>query len=54
MWEMYLVGSEMAFRHGGLMVIQIQLAKALDAVPITRDYMFDWEREHSAATERAA
>ncbi len=54
MWEMYLVGSEVGFRHGGLMVFQMQLAKALDAVPLTRDYMIDWEREHSAATERAA
>jgi cyclopropane-fatty-acyl-phospholipid synthase len=54
MWEMYLVASEVGFRRGGLMVFQMQLAKALDAVPLTRDYMIDWEREHSAATERAA
>ncbi len=54
MWEMYLVGSELAFRRGGHMVFQMQLAKSLDAVPLTRDYMFDWEREHSAAAERAA
>jgi cyclopropane-fatty-acyl-phospholipid synthase len=54
MWEMYLVGSEVAFRRGGLMVFQMQLAKSLDAVPLIRDYMVDWEREHSAAAERAA
>ncbi|HTV45724.1 MAG TPA: cyclopropane-fatty-acyl-phospholipid synthase family protein [Stellaceae bacterium] len=54
MWEMYLVGSELAFRRGGLLVFQMQLAKAVDAVPLTRDYMLDWEREHSAAAERAA
>ncbi len=54
MWEMYLVGSELAFRRGGHMVFQMQLAQSLDAVPLTRDYMFEWEREHSAATERAA
>ena len=36
------------------MVLQMQLAKAVDAVPLTRDYMFDWEREHRAADERAA
>jgi cyclopropane-fatty-acyl-phospholipid synthase len=54
MWEMYLVASEVGFRRGGLMVFQMQLAKALDAVPLTRNYMIDWEREHSAATERAA
>jgi cyclopropane-fatty-acyl-phospholipid synthase len=54
MWEMYLVGSEVAFRRGGCMVFQMQLAKAVDSVPIRRDYMLDWEREHSAASERAA
>jgi len=54
MWELYLVGSEVAFRRGGCMVFQMQLAKAVDSVPITRDYMFDWEREHSLAPDRAA
>lgn len=39
MWEFYLAGFEAAFRHGGLMVFQIQLAKRLDAVPLTRDYI---------------
>jgi cyclopropane-fatty-acyl-phospholipid synthase len=54
MWEMYLVGSEIAFRSGGCMVFQMQLAKALDAVPLTRDYMLDWERAHRIASARAA
>ena len=45
MWEMYLVGSEIAFRRQGFMVFQMQLAKAVDAVPLTRDYMLDWERD---------
>jgi cyclopropane-fatty-acyl-phospholipid synthase len=54
MWEMYLVGSEVAFRRQDLMVFQMQLAKAADAVPLTRDYMLDWERAHSAASDRAA
>jgi cyclopropane-fatty-acyl-phospholipid synthase len=54
MWEMYLVGSEIAFRRGGCMVFQMQLAKAVDSVPMIRDYMLDWEREHSGARERAA
>ena len=39
MWEFYLAASEMAFRHQGMMVFQIQLAKRVDAVPITRDYI---------------
>jgi cyclopropane-fatty-acyl-phospholipid synthase len=54
MWEMYLVGSEIAFRRQDHMVFQMQLAKAVDAVPLTRDYMLDREREHSSAAERAA
>jgi cyclopropane-fatty-acyl-phospholipid synthase len=54
MWEMYLVGSEIAFRRLDHMVFQMQLAKAVDAAPLTRDYMLDWEREHSAASDRAA
>ncbi len=44
MWEFYLTGSELAFRHGGHMVFQLQLAKRQDAVPLTRDYITDWER----------
>lgn len=39
MWEFYLAACECAFRHSGLMVFQIQLAKRLDAVPLTRDYI---------------
>jgi cyclopropane-fatty-acyl-phospholipid synthase len=54
MWETYLVGSEIAFRHGGHLVMQIQMAKAVDTVPLTRDYMFDWERTHRQADDRAA
>jgi cyclopropane-fatty-acyl-phospholipid synthase len=54
MWETYLVGSEIAFRYGGHLVMQIQMAKAVDTVPLTRDYMFDWERAHREADDRAA
>ena len=54
MWETYLVGSEMAFRYAGHLVMQIQMAKAVETVPITRDYMLDWERTHRAADDRAA
>jgi len=47
MWEFYLAASEMAFRYGGLMVFQAQLARRLDGVPLTRDYMYEREREES-------
>ena len=38
-----LAGSEIAFRRGGCMVFQMQLAKeAADSAPITRDYILDF------------
>ena len=49
-----LVGCEIAFRRSGCLVFQMQLAKAVDSVPMTRDYMLDWEREQSTASNRAA
>jgi cyclopropane-fatty-acyl-phospholipid synthase len=44
MWEYYLASAELAFRWGDQMVFQMQLARRVDAVPITRDYMLDAER----------
>jgi len=46
MWEFYLAGSEIAFRYQGHMVWQMQIARSVDTVPFTRDYMLDWERGH--------
>ncbi len=46
MWEFYLAGSEVAFRYQGHMVAQIQVAKSIDSVPPTRDYIESWERAH--------
>jgi cyclopropane-fatty-acyl-phospholipid synthase len=39
MWEVYLVGCELAFRVQYMMVFQIQVSKRVDIVPITRDYI---------------
>jgi cyclopropane-fatty-acyl-phospholipid synthase len=47
MWEFYLAGCEAAFRHAGLVNFQIQLSKRVDAAPLTRDYIFEWERSHA-------
>jgi cyclopropane-fatty-acyl-phospholipid synthase len=47
MWEFYLASSELAFRYGGLVVFQAQLARQFDSVPLTRDYMYEREREGS-------
>jgi cyclopropane-fatty-acyl-phospholipid synthase len=53
MWEFYLVLCEIGFRFRSMMVFQIQLAKRADAVPITRDYMINWEQAHNTpATSR--
>ena len=41
MWEFYLTGSEVAFRFQGHMVVQLQLSKKIDALPLTRDYMME-------------
>ena len=44
MWEFYLAGSEATFRYSGHVNFQIQLSKRVDVVPLTRDYIADWER----------
>ncbi len=54
MWEFYLVGSELFFRRLGGMNFQIQLAKQRDVIPITRDYMVDWERQRDEDIPLAA
>ena len=40
-WEFYLIGCELSFRTGILMVFQLQLTKKLGTLPITRNYMMD-------------
>jgi cyclopropane-fatty-acyl-phospholipid synthase len=39
MWEFYLAGAIMAFRHDDHLVWQIQLSRKRDAVPLTREYL---------------
>lgn len=46
MWLFYLVLCEIGFRHRTMMVFQLQLAKRIDSLPMTWDYMIDWERAH--------
>lgn len=54
MWEFYLASSEVSFRRWGFMVWQIQLARRIDAVPVTRDYIEGWERSHAESNPIAA
>jgi cyclopropane-fatty-acyl-phospholipid synthase len=44
MFEFYLAGAELAFRRMGHMNWQLQLARRVDALPLTRDYMVEAER----------
>ncbi|MFY9639814.1 MAG: cyclopropane-fatty-acyl-phospholipid synthase family protein [Rhodomicrobium sp.] len=44
MWQFYLAGCEVGFRYHNIAVFQIQLAKRLEAVPLTRDYLYRQEK----------
>jgi cyclopropane-fatty-acyl-phospholipid synthase len=44
MWEFYLVGSEISFRHRINVNFQIQMALDTGAVPATRDYITAYEQ----------
>ena len=46
MWEFYLQSCEVGFRRMGWMVFQLQLAKSIDAVPLTRDYIASFEADN--------
>ena len=50
MWMFYLASARTAFEYAGHVVFQLQLARRIDAVPLTRDYMLAQER---ALLERA-
>ena len=45
MWEFYLAGAETSFRVDAHMVMQIQIAKRQETVPLTRDYIPEREAE---------
>ena len=50
MFELYLTGSEIAFRRQHHMNFQLQLTRRPDAAPLSRDYMVDAERAAGQAT----
>jgi cyclopropane-fatty-acyl-phospholipid synthase len=52
MWEFYLAGCEMSFRYQGMVVYQLQIAKRIDSVPVTRDYIAKAERALADAERR--
>ena len=49
MWRYYLIACEQTFRMNRQVVYQVQLARRLDAVPLTRDYLYAPEAD---GTER--
>ncbi len=38
MWELYLLGCETVFRVQGITVLQLQISRDINALPLTRDY----------------
>jgi len=54
MWEFYLAGCEVSFRHMRMMVFQMQLARRQEAVPLTRDYITEFEQSHAGRATLAA
>jgi cyclopropane-fatty-acyl-phospholipid synthase len=54
MWEFYLGISEQTFRHRGHFVFQIQLARQVEAVPLTRDYIGEAEARLNGPAKRVA
>ncbi len=53
MWEWYLKGCEMVFRHWNQSVFQMQIARRQDAVPLVRDYVTDRERALASDSGKA-
>jgi len=53
MFEFYLAGSQLAFEVQDHMIFQIQITRKHDAVPLTRNYIIDSER-NNVLTERMA
>lgn len=51
MWRFYLAACEQTFRHGWQAVFQFQLSRGVDAVPVTRDYLY--ARQPVAAQQAA-
>ncbi|CAN7182568.1 cyclopropane-fatty-acyl-phospholipid synthase [Phenylobacterium sp. LjRoot225] len=54
MFEFYLGIAEQSFRHRRQFIFQIQLAKRLDVLPITRDYIGETERAYARPAHRVA
>ncbi len=45
MWELYLLGCEMVFKDQYITILQMQITREIDALPDTRDYMYENEQQ---------
>lgn len=55
MWRFYLAACEQTFRHGRQAVFQFQLSRRIDAIPITRRYLYaPTEAEQTTAVRSAS
>lgn len=54
LWEFYLAASEVAFRVGSMMNIQIQFTRHQGALPLTRRYMTETEEKLRAVDGRVS
>jgi cyclopropane-fatty-acyl-phospholipid synthase len=52
MWEFYLAAAETGFRYQNLMVMQLQLTRDQSVLPLTRDYIYETERELKTRDDR--
>jgi len=51
MWQFYLAAAEAAFQYGAMVNWQVQYVKRRDAIPITREFMFEEEERLRASDE---
>ena len=49
MWRFYLAACEQTFRHGRQAVFQFQVSRQIDAVPLTRDYLYAQTQDEGVA-----
>ena len=54
MWRYYLAACEQTFRHGHQAVFQFQLSRKIDAVPVTRDYLYQSADRADAPAQQSA
>jgi cyclopropane-fatty-acyl-phospholipid synthase len=54
MWDFYLAACQASFEYDSSVVFQIQLTKRRDAVPLTRDYIEKWKKDHPVSVEKSS